>query len=267
MIVTTPLAAKPSIIRRAFRFFTRTTSSVLLVSAILMTMQHQKTVILDQRTLDHPLLVALAGIDASIEQTEILAWTGIDMSSEPAFSTLKNMAASIASGFSAQSVEEFWSESDGSYRVVYYAGGEEAGGRWLASARRVDNAFGVSGETEIALHRVIYGPVHDLSGAMEWSKSRLRRSVDGPTGAMSHRIKISARPSSQESPEYTARSILSAVGADVRLLIESNGALTLAGYTSKLPGATDYRGQTVNVVVRISHDDRGGWIELGHPTL
>lgn len=249
---------------RAIRFMARVGLGVLsawfVVGAAL-----NPSLIPDKETLRHPILTAMDAVGAFVQQTEVSVWAPVSGREAPSLGELKQLAASIAAPLArdARDPVELWSESTDAYRVVYYSGGEEHGGRWTASARHLVSE---AGSTEVALHRLIYGAPDDLRAFARWSRGRLSAAA-GSLLRPVERVKVSARPAREEDFEQLARALLAAAGAEVRFVSRSDGALTLGGYTPRLSGSERLFDQTINLMVRISTHGRGGWIEMGYPSL
>lgn len=263
-----PSASARSFVSALLYFAMRTLVAVAIASAVWGVMQHQAGILSDESYSDHPIWDALRSVDAGVLQTEIVVWASNESERLPSYGELKSLARNVAGGmYINNSDNNYWSDMSDGYRVVYFQGSEDLGGKWIASASYLIEGWPRKTTTAVSLHRVIYGSYADLKSAINSGKSHVRRASRG-SGSLSHKIKVSARPGMELDAETMARTILATLGADVRLIIESDeDGFLLAGYAPKLPGSARVHGQEINVEVRISKHGIGQRIDLGYPRL
>lgn len=285
------------------RFLGRVVLAVCLASASLSFLQHHARHLGDERLLEDPLTVALRGSGVSVLESEIFVVAPVERGPAPSLSELKEIAAGVARAMPGYDAESYWTESNGTYRVVYFEGREPAGGKWIASARyipggavagvgaegglaggrddlgyslgsagrvaNVGSAGGVEsvGSVEVAVYRSFLGVPRQIGQLARGTKGLVERSVGRPLRGSEATVRLRGRPPSDLSRDEAAREILSRVGADLRYESDDAARYVAAGFSPRLVGRAQLGRQTVNVVVSLSQLGMGSWVEVESPAL
>lgn len=261
------LAVVPSVWGQAARFFRRVVISLTAMGCAASLVLDQAHRFDSERYFDHPLIIALDEVGASVQGTQLVASAQVRRGPEPTMEELKELAARLAYAREGARGVELWSEVGSGYRVVYYRGRDEAGGSWTASARYIAAPGGDEGAVELSLRRDLVGRYDELRRAMQAMNARMHAAAGRPLPAVSLELRLDARPPADAEAEPFVSALLEAVGARRVAQYVREGAFTVAGYSPRLAGVALGREGPVNVVVELSHRGQGSWLAVGTPTL